>query len=86
MGASCSACMKPSASKDSDNTYLKPTAVIAVKEELVDKPVEQLKKTSNEAVAESQLLKEWLNEQEWIEKIKNRKSFKEELKSWKEFN
>ena len=86
MGASCSACMTPSASKDSDNTYLKPTAVIAVKEELVEKPVEQLKKTSNEAVAESQLLKEWLNEQEWIEKIKNRKSFKEELKSWKEFN
>ena len=86
MGASCSACMKPSASKDSDNTYLKPTAVIAVKEELVDKPVEQLKKTSNEAVAESQLLKEWLNEQEWIEKIKNRKSFQKELKSWKEFN
>ena len=86
MGASCSACMKPSASKDSDNTYLKPTAVIAVKEELVDKPVEQLKKTSNEAVAESQLLKEWLNEQEWIEKIKNRKSFEKELKSWKEFN
>ena len=86
MGASCSACMKPASSKESDNTYLKPTAVIAVKEELVDKPVEQLKKTSNEAVAESQLLKEWLNEQEWIEKIKNRKSFKEELKSWKEFN
>ena len=86
MGASCSACMKPSASKDSDNTYLKPTAVIAVKEELVEKPVEQLKKTSNEAVAESQLLKEWLNEQEWIEKIKNRKSFQKELKSWKEFN
>ena len=81
MGASCSACMKPSASKESDDTYLKPTAVIAVKEELVDKPVEQLKKTSNEAVAESQLLKEWLNEQEWIEKIMRRKSLKKEWKS-----
>ena len=75
MGASCSACMKPSASKESDDTYLqiayvRPVSVIGVKEELVDNPVElkTLKNTPNEAENFSE--KQWLNEQEWIEKIK----------------